>query len=145
MAEATSKSAPTKTASETNPAPAAEALVQDLRSLRRLASQLHRRASTADSHMVRVIMGKRELLLDSIRARVSRKPDDSETVEDGSFADALELSAQEKEVIAETVHEIRKLDTEAQRILKGRSDKLGAEIRRLKAGKKSRECYRKWT
>jgi len=126
------------------PAPG-DALVQDLRSLRRLASQLHRRAATIDSHMLRAIMGKREALLDSIRSCLAPGADPSRPPDPSSFAEELALSAQEKEVIAETVHEIAVLDREAERLLRGRAEALAAEIQKLKAGRKSRESYRKWT
>ena len=122
-----------------------EALMRDLCSLRRLASQLRRRAPTADDHMLRAIMGKREALLDSIRASLGPASDDVETPRPASFSEELALTDRQEEVIVETVHEIAALDGEAERILKDRAGELAAEIRKLKAGRKSRESYAKWT
>jgi len=120
----------------------ARSLVRDLRSLRRLAGQLHRRAATADEHRLRAIMGKREALLEAIRDRVESA---DETADRESFAAQLDASAAEKEAIAETVREIAVLDSAAEKILRDRAEELGAGIRKLKAGKKSRESYRQWT
>jgi len=120
----------------------ARSLVRDLRSLRRLAGQLHRRAATADGHRLRAIMGKREALLDAIRDRIESA---DQTPDAESFAAQLDASAAEKEAIAETVREIAVLDSAAEKILRDRAEELGAGIRKLKAGKKSRESYRQWT
>ena len=121
------------------------ALVQDLRALRKLAEQSHRRAATADGSMLRAIMGKREALLDAIRGRVATKDEPPDPPETTGFARELELTARDKEEIAQTVKEIAVLDSEVERILRTRADELGAEIQKLKAGKKSRECYKQWT
>lgn len=120
----------------------ARSLVRDLRSLRRLAGQLHRRAATADEHRIRAIMGKREALLDAIRDRIESADNASDAE---SFAMQLEVNAAEKETLAETVREIAVLDSAAEKILRDRAEELGADIRKLKAGKKSRESYRQWT
>lgn len=120
----------------------ARSLVRDLRSLRRLAGQLHRRAATADGDRLRVIMGKREALLNAIRDRVEAADEDRDAE---SFAAELEVNAAEEEAIAETVREIAALDSAAEKILRDRTEELGADIRKLKAGRKSRESYRQWT
>jgi len=123
----------------------AEALVRDLRALRRLAGQMHRRAASADGHMLRAIIGKREALLTSIRGHVSAAPAALPAMPADAFGRALGLSAQEKEAISETLKEIMVLDAESDRILRSRAEELGAEIRHVKAGRKSRESYRTWT
>ena len=88
-------------------------------------------------------MGKREALLDAIRGRLDASAGDGASPDD--FAAQLEVGAMEKEMIAETVKEIAVLDGAAEKILRNRAEELGADIRKLKAGKKSRECYRQWT
>jgi len=87
-------------------------------------------------------MGKREALLDAIRDRIESADNASDAE---SFAMQLEVNAAEKETLAETVREIAVLDSAAEKILRDRAEELGADIRKLKAGKKSRESYRQWT
>jgi len=110
----------------------ARSLVRDLRSLRRLADQLHRRAATADGHRLRAIVGKREALLDAIRDRIGSAD---------NARDAESLAA-EKDAIAEAIREIALLDSATEKILRDRVEEFGADIRKRKAGKESRKSCR---
>jgi len=121
---------------------AASALVRDLRALRRLAGQMRRKATSADDAMLRKMLHKREALLNSVRAGLSAS--DGERASNSSDRE-IHLGPEDKAAIAETVQAIAVLDMEAEHILKGRAKNLAGEIQKLKAAKKSRESYRKWT
>lgn len=121
----------------------AQAIAQDLETLRRLAARLHRLAPMADEHVLRVILGKREALLDSIRTRLAQAPAPAEP--DVSKPAASEIGEPEQRQFARTLAEITALDRESEGLLKKRSGDTAAEIQKLRAGRHWRESSQRWT
>ena len=123
----------------------ADPIVADLCALRRLAAQLHKRASTAGDSMLRAILGKREALLNSIRARLSPAAGNAEEAPAERSADGADASPERRGMIAKAVEEIAAMDRESERILGKRLAETTAEMRKLKAGRQWRESSQKWT
>ena len=130
---------------EQTQAEAADPVVADLCALRRLAAQLHKRAATADDPMLRAILGKREALLNSIRAHLSPATGNAEDAPGECLADGADVSPERRRMIAKTVEEIAAMDRESERILGKRLAETTAEMRKLKAGRQWRESSQKWT
>ena len=93
---------------------ASNAVMDDLRSLRRLALRLQRRAASADEPMLRALLGKREALLNSLSARLG------EPHSDGAPLSGLPES--HREAIARTIEEIAAMDHKTRRALQARLD-----------------------
>lgn len=114
-------------------------LAEDLVVLRNLAQQLHRMAPTADGPVIRAMLGRREALIGSIRARLAQ----SDALSDREQAKA-DLTSDERRSFREVISEIAEIDGRSARILTARSDDLAAEIRKVRAGKQWRENARSW-
>jgi hypothetical protein len=113
-------------------------MAADLAELRDLAHRLKSVASTADDPMLRAILGKREALMDSIRARLA---------EAGAFEPpevATDAGSDERRYLYDAVSEIVAMDRESARVLKDRADKVAAEIQKLRVGRQLRESARLW-
>jgi len=120
-------------------------VMEGLRSLRRLAVQLHRRAATADDHILRVIMGKREALLNSIAAHLASKAKGAENVSGKNLPPVSEMPPERRETIAKVVAEIVAMDKESEHVLRKRLSQTTEKMLKLKAGRKWRESVQKWT
>ena len=120
----------------------ANPVLADVFALRRLATQMHRRASGGEGHVLRAMMGKREALLNAIRSRIATEDAD---IADIALADCLpEMSAAQQQLIVETVAEIAAIDRDTERVLSGRMNETAAEIQKLRAGRKWRESSQIW-
>jgi len=107
--------------------------------MRKLARQLNQMAPTADEHVLRAILGKREALMVSIRSLLAQSDTGREAIEPDGGA-----YAERKRSLREMVSEIARIDSESSRILAARSDEVAAEIRKMRAGKQWRENARSW-
>ena len=120
----------------------ANPVLADVFALRRLATQMHKRAPGGDGHVLRAIMGKREALLGSIRSQLATEDAD---IADVALADCLpEMSAVQQQLIVETVAEIAAIDRDTERVLSGRMSETVAEMQKLRAGRKWRESSQTW-
>ena len=121
-----------------------ETMLRHLSSLRELSAQLHKRAATADEHVLRAILGKRESILNGIRTLLSPPADAKRHSEATPQPVPVNAAGAAEESFAENVKEIASMDEESQRILKERAEKVADEIQKIKAGRKWRESCPKW-
>jgi hypothetical protein len=108
---------------------AATEIAQDLESLRILAARFRHLAPTAQEHMLRAILGKREALLDAISTRLGRQAEPADRADAGG----------QKSAFAQALREVAAADRESASALRKRSDETAAEIQKLRAGKKWRQ------
>jgi hypothetical protein len=124
-------------AQKNSDAPAAQAddgrameIAQDLKSLRLLAARFRHLAPTAQGHVLRAILGKREVLLESISTRLGRLT--------GPAGHGADLGPK-KTAFAQALGEVAAIDRESQGALRKRAEETAAEIQKLRAGKKWRQ------
>jgi len=111
-------------------------IAQDLESLRMLAARFRHLAPTAQGRVLRVILGKREALLESISARLARPKDSGERADAGA---ALETARVPKSAFAQALGEVMALDRESEGALRKRCEEAAAGIQKLRAGIKWRQ------
>jgi hypothetical protein len=109
----------------------------ELSELRDLSQQLRNVAATAEDHVLRAILGKREALMGSIRARLGEEGAPEESGADSG-------QAANGKLVFDTMIEIVDMDRESTRVLKARSAQVAEEIRKIRAGRKFRESARLW-
>ncbi len=135
------ESKPSKPKSQTDRSEQARALVRELELLRRLAVQLHKRASTGDTQALRAILCKREAVLDSICGLLASAEEPS--TDAGQTGSATGAKTEESS-FAQVLGEIAAADAVSYQRLQAHADKTAEEIHKLRAGKKWRESSLKW-
>lgn len=111
--------------------------LNDARELHRVAA-LVRRAAEADRHepRLRALAGRRAALMDSIRRRLDAA--------DGAEA-ACRVSAwpvEEARSFVEAIGEVAALDRQSAELLRARMESVGAELRKIRDGKRWKESNR---
>jgi hypothetical protein len=122
-----------------DPTPAQE-MARELEELRTLTARFRRLAPVAQPPVLRALLGKRETLLRSIGAHVSRAT--SPAKDAGA---APETPGAQNAAFAQTLREVAEMDRAAQAELRKRSNATANELLKLRAGKKWRQSNPQWT
>jgi hypothetical protein len=118
----------------------AQEMARELDELRTLTARFRRLAPVAQPPVLRALLGKRETLLRSIGARVSRA---NLLAKDAGAAP--ETPGARNAAFAQTLREVADMDRESQAAFRKRTDAAADELLKLRAGKKWRQSNSPWT